>query len=99
MVFDRDSDDLARESRRVIEAGRELRDVSDRLISAIQTIRRLEDEARRLPIGSPDWERISQEITAEVHGVYLLSTQQEALGAEARSADQTIDGFAPNRDG
>jgi len=95
MASRRDPEELARQSDQLITEGRTLRDLSDRLIHEIETIRKLEGRARDLPIGSAEFERVSQEITDRVRGVFTLSAQQEALGARARQEERTINEVPP----
>ena len=95
MASRRNPEDLARESDQLITEGRTLRELSDRLIEEIETLRNLEGRARDLPIGSPEFERVSQEITDRVRGVFRLSAEQEALGAEARQQEGTINEVPP----
>jgi hypothetical protein len=83
-------DDLPGERARLVSEARGLRDLSDRLIKEIATLRRLEAESRAVPIGSPEFKRLSQEITDHAHSVFRMSAGQEALGVEARFQDRTV---------
>ena len=91
-----DPDDPEGASREATDEGRRLRDLSDRLIAAIGTIRRLEHRSRELPIGSPEFEDVSKQITDRVHSVFLMSAEQEALGTGARVQERTINEISPD---
>jgi len=95
MPSPRDPDELAEQSGHLIREGRNLRELSDRLIAEIETIRKLEGRARELPIGSREFEEVSREITDHVHYVFRMSAEQEALGVQARAQDRTINDIPP----
>lgn len=92
-------DDVPEGSARVGNEARGLRDLSDRLIEEIETLRRLEAQSREVPIGSPEFERLSQEITDHAHSVFGMSARQEALGVEARFQDRTVNEVPPEEAG
>ena len=95
MATRRDSNELAEDSDRLIGEGRTLRELSDRLIAEIETLRRLELQARQLNIGSPEFERVSREMTDRVRAVFRMSAEQEVLGVQARLQDTTINDVPP----
>jgi hypothetical protein len=92
-------DDLPEESRRGPDEARGLRDLSDRLIQEIETLRRLEAQSREVPIGSPEFERLSQEITDHARSVFGMSARQEALGVEARFQERTVNEVSTDEGG
>jgi hypothetical protein len=98
MASRRKPEELARESDQLITESRTLRELSDRLIEEIENLRTLEGRARDLPIGSAEFERVSQEITDRIRGVFRMSALQEALGAEARQQERTINEVPPEDD-
>lgn len=68
----------------------DLRDVSDRLLVEISRIRHLELESRRVPIGSPDFVRLSGEIATRSQSVFRLSREQEAMARGVAAQATTI---------
>jgi len=95
----REDEDVSARSDRVIREARILRELSDRLLAEIDALRSLESRARELEIGSPEFEQVSQEITDRVRGVFRLSAEQEALGAEARQQNRAINDVPPSEGG
>ena len=81
---DTETDDLAQEHR-------SLRGVSDLLLSQIDTLRHLELEARKVPPGTPEFERISHEITVRAREVFAAAGEQERLATQLDGPAQPID--------
>src|SRR3954465_13244210 len=92
-------EDLLEASPRLVNEARGLRDLSDRLIEEIETLRSLEAQSREVPIGSPEFERLSQEITDHARSVFRMTAAQEALGVEARFQERTVNEVSTDEGG
>jgi hypothetical protein len=87
----REVDALQDDSARVIDAGRQLRDLSKRILEEIDGLRRLESESRRLPVGSPEFERLSREIADRARQIFGMAGEQRVLAEEALPDDRTLE--------
>ena len=85
---------LPADSNRLFEEGRQLRNLSDRLIAEIEALRQLEMDARQVPVGSPEFERLSHAIAARARGVYRMTGEQETLAGDVQEQAWTINDVA-----
>ncbi|HKG56162.1 MAG TPA: hypothetical protein VKA85_02860 [Candidatus Limnocylindrales bacterium] len=74
-----------------VGAAQELRDVSQRLMAAIEDLRRLEAESRKVDVGSREFEVVSGQITILSKGIFAMATQQQALGEVVPRQNTTLD--------
>ncbi len=96
----RDGDaNLQSDSDMVRAEGRALRDVSRRLLDQIEEIRHLELQARTLAIGTPEFERVSAQITARSREIFGLAGEQEQAAAALSPRDVTIEQLDAAEDG
>src|SRR5215208_1185119 len=78
-------------STRVRRESERLRAVSDQIIAAVDALRDLELRARKVPVGSAEFERLSNEIAAASRDVFRMAGEQSVLASEYEPADATID--------
>lgn len=90
--------DLVRDSGQLVEEGRRLRSLSDRLIAEIDTLKHLELEARRAGVGSPEFERLSREMTRRARGVFEMSVEQADLAVAVEPQEMTVEDVDPRQD-
>ncbi len=79
------------DSDRPTDQAKRLRRVSDGILEEIAAIRHLEVEARKLNPGSPEFARISAEITTRTRAMFMAAGEQEALAGAASEADPPIE--------
>src|SRR5215208_2101136 len=91
MTFRDDRDALQDASRGLIADSRRLRDISAELLAAIDAIRQLEIRARTLAIGTPEFNRVSGEITARSRDLFRLAGEQEQTAERLPPRDTTIE--------
>jgi hypothetical protein len=84
-------DELDGDADRLRQAGRHLRDVSRRLLDEINVLRHLETQSRKLPIGSPEFMRVSAEIETRSRAVFAMSAEQNTLAGMAEPGDRSLD--------
>lgn len=84
-------DALARDSDRLRRESDQLRDVSRRLLAEIGALRSLELASRRVPTGSPEFERISAEIEGRSRNVFRMSAEQHHLARTVEPQDRTLE--------
>lgn len=85
------ADVLRKDSTAVIDAGRQLRDLSTRILAEVDDLRRLEVESRSLSIGSPEFERLSREIAERARDIFRMSGEQLRLAEAADPDERTIE--------
>ena len=68
-----------------------LRYVSRRLRDVIDEIGALEDRSRAVPIGSPEFARLSADVTGLAREVLRLSTEQETAGHAMEPQSTTLE--------
>ena len=68
-----------------------LRDVSGHILAELDVLRQLEVESRKVPVGSPEFRRISAEIEARSRAIFGMTREQrslaEAVPPEGRALD------------
>jgi hypothetical protein len=94
MGRDEYADKLDQNSYSLRSESERLRDVSNRLLQAIDAMRHLEREARKLPTGTPEFERVSAEITARAREVFSLAGEQEEAARELPAGGPPINELA-----
>lgn len=76
----------------------ELVDESDRLLGAVDEIKRLESEKRRLPMSTPEFHRAAVRIERIARQVFGIARAQREVGEDLRSQhDESIDDQASER--
>jgi hypothetical protein len=86
-----DTNDLLSHGQDVIAQSRQLRDLSKQLLGQIDELRRLELESRTAAIGSPEFMRLSADITALSRDVFRLSSEQETAGQALAPQPATLE--------
>ena len=75
-------------------------DESDRLMRAVDEIKRLESEKRRLPISTPEFHRVAARIERMARQVFGIAKAQREVGEALQSRhDESIEDEARDRDG
>jgi hypothetical protein len=73
------------------EEARRLSEVSTLLLDKIAALRQLEAESRNVPVGSPEFKRLSAEIEARSREVFGLTTEQRSLAERTPPQGRTIE--------
>ena len=74
-------------------------DESDRLMSAVDEIKRLESEKRRLPMSTPEFHRAATKIERMARQVFGIARAQREVGEALQTQhDESIEDEAANRE-
>lgn len=60
-------------------------------------MQRLEREKRSLPISSPEFHRVAEEVAARSRNVFSLASEEEHVGDLTAPSDETIDDLSSGR--
>jgi hypothetical protein len=85
------NDQLFEYSERLLHESRHLREVSKRLLAHIRDLHELERQSRTVPMGSPEFTRLSADITTLSREVFRLSEEQEAVGGRIPEQSTTVE--------
>ncbi len=72
-------------------------DLSTRLLEEAEIMQRLEREKRGLPISSPEFHRVAEEVAVRSRTVFSLASEEEQVGDLTRPSDETIDDLSSGR--
>jgi hypothetical protein len=72
----------------------QLSDRSDQILDAIEELHEMESAKREVPISTPTFHRLAEQITAKSRDVFRIARDQEAVGEEAPTGDETIQDVA-----
>jgi hypothetical protein len=76
------------------EPKRELPPLSDRLIEAAEAVRDLERQKRSVPISTPEFHALAQQVESHARDVFRLADSEDELGDQAVTTGETIDDIA-----
>ena len=78
-------------SERLLYDSRRLREISKRMLQHIRNLHELERQSRSVPVGSPEFVRLSADITALSRQVFSLAAEQELAGGRIPAQSRTLD--------
>lgn len=70
---------------------RDLSDLSTRLLREAEEMQRLEREKRGLPISSPEFHRVADEVEVRARNVFSIASEEEQVGDLTVRSEETID--------
>jgi hypothetical protein len=75
----------------------ELRTMSDRLIEEADAVRALERRKRRVPISTPEFHGLADEIERRARHVFKIAGEEESIGEDVPTQPRSIDDVAQDR--
>jgi hypothetical protein len=71
----------------------ELRHLSDRIVAALDELKHLEIESRKVRVGSAEFELLSAEIAARAKAIFALVNEEQSLGDSMPRTEVSIEDF------
>ena len=75
-----------------------LTDASNKLLGALNHLRDTEKRKRQLPISTPAFHELADEVNRTSNEVFRLARREDRLGDESPRGSETIDGLDGNAD-
>lgn len=74
-----------------------LPNLSDRLISSAEAVKRLEERKRKIPVSTPEFHDLADEVERRARDVFRLADEEETVGDQVPTGPETIDDVARER--
>jgi hypothetical protein len=71
-----------------------LADLSDKLIREADAVRSLEREKRQTPISTPEYHDLADQVERRSRRIFSIAAEQETLGDEIDTSEDSIDDVA-----
>jgi hypothetical protein len=84
---------LSQASEATRRTAHELRHVSARIVAALDELKHLERESRKVRVGSAEFELLSAEIAARAKAIFALANEEQLLGDSMPPTEPSIEDF------